>query len=111
MSEFTKLANFLHTLSCGRPHAGDMQLMLKERDPTICYFYLEESLADSELQPDHAIWEEEAAKLCQELATSPVEAIRLLNLLLDLRRRLDAVLVRYPNAEEFAHLVLHDARH
>lgn len=111
MSEYTKLAGFLHTLSCGKPHLDDMQLMLKARDPTHCYFYLEESLADSERQPDHAIWEGEAKKLCEELSTSPTEAIRLLNVLLDLRRRLDDILVCYPNAEEFAHLVLHDVRH
>ena len=110
MSEYTKLAGFLHTLSCTKPHVDDMKLMLQPRDPTQCYFYLEESLADSERQPDHSVWEEEAKSLCEELSTSPVEVIRLLNVLLDLRRRLDDILTRYPNAEEFAHLVLHDVR-
>lgn len=110
MSEYSKLAAFLHTLSCERPHVEDMQLMLKPRDPTKCYFYLEESMADSETLPDHSIWEGEAKKLCEELSTSSNEAIRLLITLLDLRRRLDEVLDRYPSAAEFAHLVLHGAR-
>lgn len=110
MSEYTKLSNFLHTLSCNRPHVEDMQLMLKERDPTYCYFYVEEPLANSEEQPDHSLWEGEAKKLCEELSTSPTDAIRVLNALLDLRRRLDDILSRWPNAEEFAHLVLHDVR-
>lgn len=110
MSEYTKLAGFLHTLSCGKPHLDDMQLLLRSRDPTQCYFYLEESLADSEHQPDHAIWEGEAEKLCKELSTSPNEAIRVLNTLLDLRRRLDDTLAKWPNSADFARLVLFDER-
>lgn len=110
MSEYTKLAGFLHTLSCGKPHLDDMQLLLKERDPSYCYFYLEESLADSELQLDHALWEEEAKRLCEELSASPNETLRLISALLDIRRRLDDVLAKNPNARAFSHLVLYDVR-
>lgn len=110
MSEYTKLANFLHTLSCDRPHVGDMHFMLKERDPNYCYFYLEEPLADSEKLPDHSLWEGEAKRLCEELSTSPTEVIRMLNILLELRRRLDDVLSKWPNAANFARLVLFGER-
>lgn len=109
MDDLIKLANLLHTLSCIKPHVDDMQLLLQPRDANSCYFYVEETLADNAQKPDHDLWKGEAEKLCKELSTSPTEVIRLLTSLLDLRRRLDDILMRYPNAANFARLVLLDA--
>lgn len=108
MSDFTRLAGYLHTLSCTRPHADDMLLLMKPRDPTQCYYYLEEALSSEEEREDHQTWEREAEALCKELSTSPTEAIRLLNALLDLRRRLDDVLAKWPTGAKIAHLLLFD---
>lgn len=110
MGEFTKLAGLLHTLSCEKLHVSDMTLMLKNRDPNNCYYYLEESLVDSNQQPDHLFWEKEAKSLCEKLSASPTDVIRLLNVFLDLRRRLDDILAKYPspNVREFSRLVLYD---
>lgn len=110
MSEYSKLAGFLHTLSCTKSHAEDIQLMLRSRDPASCYYYLEDSLSGAEHEPDHQTWKREAEKLCSELSTSPQEALRILSKLLDIRRRLDEVIASNPNAAGFAHLVLFDAR-
>lgn len=108
MSEFSKLAGFLHTLSCDKPHEDDMSLLLEVRDPTVCYYYLEESISPNEERLDHDLWEGAARELCQELSAAPSEVIRLLTTLLDLRRRLDESLTRHPNAAKLARLVLFD---
>lgn len=110
MSEYSKLAGFLHTLSCTKPHAENVQDLLKPRDPTYCYFYVEDSLAGAENEPDHQTWEKKAESLCQELSASPQETLRILSKLLDVRRRLDEIILANPNAAGFAHLVLFDVR-
>lgn len=110
MSEYSKLAGFLHTLSCTKTHVEDVQALLRTRDPNCCYYYVEDSLSGSDQEPDHQTWEREAEKLCSELSTSPQEALRILSQLLDIRRRLDEVITRSPNAAGFAHLVLFDVR-
>lgn len=103
-----RLAAVLHTLSCVKEHPERMEALLTSRDQRCCYFYLEESLADSEQRLDHAAWEREAENLCSRLNLSPTETIRLTSLLLDLRSKLDQVLVRFPSGAKFARLVLFD---
>ena len=103
-----QLAAILHTLACVKEHPERMEALLAPREPRCCYYYLEESLADSEQRPDHAKWEREAENLCSRLNLSPTETIRLTSNLLDLRAKLDQVLQRFPTGVKFARLVLFD---
>lgn len=109
MSSITTLAGILHTLSCQKVHPDDMRALLAERDPDKCYFYLETSMADGEQEPDHQYWKSEAENLCSQLRLTPDEVLRILPQLLEMKRKLDLLLERYPSARDFCHLVLFDA--
>lgn len=103
-----RLAAVLHTLSCVKEHPDQMESLLAPRDARCCYFYLEESLAEPSERLDHVVWEREAENLCSRLNLSPTETIRLVSSLLDLRAKLDQVLVRFPTGVKLARLVLLD---
>lgn len=103
-----RLSAVLHTLSCPKEHPEQMEALLSPRQPNCCYYYLEESLADEEDQLDHATWRKEAEALCLRLKLTPEETIRLMMNLLELRAKLDQLLIRFPSGGDFARLVLFD---
>lgn len=100
-----RLAGVLHTLSCTKPHAQRMEELLKERDPSICYFYLEETIF-SEERPSHKEWEERAKQLCANYQMSPDEILRMLPTLLECRQKLVPFLQKAPTAVELCRLIL-----
>lgn len=104
----SKLAAILHTLSCQKDHAMEMELLLKERHPNVCYFYLEDSLSDPAECLDQQKWEVQASLLCKDLDLPPEDILRCLPQLLELRGKLDQLLDKYPTAAKFARLVLLD---
>ena len=107
MSNISQLAIMLHTLGCQKEHSDDMQELLKPRVDGVCYYYLEQSLA-SEDKPDTKYWTEEAQKLCEQLQASPVDAVRIVMALLEIRGKLSELLRRYPTAGDLARHVLFD---
>lgn len=108
MSNYKKLADILHTISCQKPHSDNMLDLLSPRNSSVCYYYLEESLAEGEPQEDHTYWEAMAREACLKAKLSPEEYLRVIPQLLDLRRRLDTVVAKNANVREFARLVLFD---
>lgn len=108
MTDLKRLAAVLHAIGCTKLHLDNMEELLKERDQTKCYYYLEESLEEE--QPDHVKWRENAEYLCERLNATPTEALRIITNLLDLRRRLDEQIERNPNVEELSRLILFDER-
>lgn len=104
MDVLGQLAMVLHTLECDKEHPDDITLLLKERQEEVCYFYLEETLAEAMKEPDHLLWRKEAESLCSKLSLSPEEIIRLLPQLLEIRRKIDDLIMRYPNAQELVSL-------
>lgn len=102
----SKLGSIFHTLACEKDHAEDMQLLLRPRDPSVCYYYLEESLAENRI--DHKKWEEEALSVCQKYSLSPPDLLRVISQLLKMRRDLDTLLEQTPSEhlEELCHQFL-----
>lgn len=103
-----RLTAILHTLACSKEHPERMEALISERSPSFCYYYLEESLAEEAEKTDHHTWQKEAESLCQKLSLSPVETLRLMMNLLELRAKLDQLLSRFPTGAGFARLVLFD---
>lgn len=102
----TKLAGILHTLSCDKEHAQDMEdLIYRQQKPDLCYFYLEESLV-SESRPTHKEWEATASELCDSYNVSPEEILRMLPTLLECRQKIMKIIQKVPNAEALCRLVL-----
>lgn len=102
----SRLAGILHTLSCTKTHATKMEeLLQRDANPEICYFYLEESLYDSD-RPSHLEWESIATKLCTDNELTPEDILRFLPILLECRQKIENILQKAPNAEELCRLVL-----
>lgn len=99
------LAGILHTLSCTKPHSQDMQDLLQPRNPSVCYFYLEESLAEGE-RVDHKKWEEVASDMCQKYNSTPEEVLRFIPTLLECRQKIEPILSKNRSLEGLCHLIL-----
>lgn len=101
-----KLGSILHTLACEKDHAQDMTQLLRPREPSVCYYYLEESLSENRI--DHKKWEEEALALCEKYSLSPQNLLRVIMQLLKMRRDLDTLLEQNPgsNLEDLCHQFL-----
>lgn len=97
-----QLAQFLHSILCERPHADNMGDMLKERHPQVCYWYLEEKVAETDrnICHDHLLWEQEAQNLCDQLEMNEMDAIRALHAVLEARRILNPLLSRSVKSRE-----------
>ncbi len=105
------LAQTLHTLMCDKEHATDMSTAIGqltgERDGRLCYYYLEESVANAESLPDHAHWIGEAERLCKDAGLSPDDMIAALGILLKLRADIQKVEDRYQgNVKRLISIVL-----
>ena len=58
----TDLAEMLHAVLCNKKHEDEM-IMLVERAPGYCYWYLEDNLADTWTHDDHHYWRMAAKKI------------------------------------------------
>lgn len=55
------LTDLLHILACQKNHATDMMAIL-DRHEGVCYYYLENDIADGDKLPDHALWMDNVVK-------------------------------------------------
>lgn len=101
-----RLTAILHTLLCQKPHSERMEDLLEELNPEVCYFYLEESLAEKNELPCHIEWNHVAGKFKSVIGGSDEDAYRALMKLVNIKRELALFLETFPNAEGFALRVL-----
>lgn len=106
MSALKPLAELLHTLFCNIPHSENMEELLLARSEERCYYYLEKSVVDSDDHHDTDKWIGEARALCEQLETSPEEALRIMYELLEVYKQLRRIFDRYPNARTLASALL-----
>lgn len=101
-----KLSGILHTLSCEKEHAQNMEdLLNRDKNKELCYFYLEESLV-SDSRPTHEEWEAIATNLCNDYKVSPEDILRMLPTLLECRQKLVKIIQKVPNSVGLCRLVL-----
>jgi len=50
------ITDLLHILLCIKDHETDMMKIIS-RHPDICYYYLENDIAEGDLMPDHQLWQ------------------------------------------------------
>lgn len=106
-SMIDRLSVVLHTLACTKKHAQKMEeLIQSERDPNLCYFYLEESLVGSESQYSHEEWRAFATRFCTDYDLTPEAILSILPTLLECRQKITTILQKHPTAEELCRLVL-----
>lgn len=55
------LTDLLHILLCTKNHASDMMAILDRKDG-VCYYYLENDIADGESMSDHTLWKSNIEK-------------------------------------------------
>lgn len=99
-----RLSAILHTLSCTKPHAERMEELIAGRKEGVCYYFLEEILADNRI--DHEDWINRTRAMCIECNIMPEEALRVLPKLLEIKRNLNDVLERSPNSAKLSRLIL-----
>lgn len=88
------------------PHAEHMEELLSSKTGEKCYYYLEKSLVESDAHTDTDKWIGEARALCEQLETSPEEALRIVYELLEVYKQLRRIFDRYPNARSLASALL-----
>lgn len=99
------LIDTLHALFCSKPHVSAVEELMKDRDQSHCYFYVEESVSTCEELPDHLFWKERAESLMQTLgATTPSSALSSIYRVLDLVEKINHL--SGPERELYKRLVL-----
>ena len=56
-----ELIDLLHLLTCPLPHAHNPEDILNRREG-ICYYWIEDGMAEGLELPDHILWEDRAEK-------------------------------------------------
>ena len=101
---FDRLVKLVHTIRCRSKHAEEMEalfLRLRGVDTGLCCFYLEESIAESESQPDHKFWIEETLALMKHLKTDdPLTAADAVYKALEIVHQTNRLLTEHPSARD-----------
>lgn len=99
---FPRLVKLIHSIKCRKRHAQEMEVLferLKGKEVLECCFYLEDSLAEYESQPDHKVWIQEALALMEHLKTDdPLSALDAIYKALEIVQQTTRLLSDHPNA-------------
>ncbi len=91
------LVETIHTLLCDLDHSGNMHDLMKGREESKCYFYLEKSFVEMWELEDHAYWLKCANDIKNDLKASTAEdALRSIYQILDVIEK-----VQQLSGEEF----------
>lgn len=101
-----RIAAFLHALQCEKAHAIDMLEIVNGRNPELCYYFLEQNVAEEQCHIDTAVWKEKAEALCQSLGHNSEDSLRILTTLLTSKSELERLFRQYPSARGLAQEIL-----
>lgn len=74
------VTNLLHNIFCRVEHSDEITDLVKGRDDSKCYYYLEETLEDCWSLKDHGLWLEKTADFLKAISDEKnlVESVQLL---------------------------------